>query len=455
MREAACAGAPSTQNRSLIPSGMPQRSGASPASSRASAARRLVARELRGRAPRTRSAPRPPRPPRGRPRSARPRRSRPRAAASRASAIVRRGELAPSTRRPSARRRTRPRASGALASTRSGSPPSVTTSCAPRQPHRRHRGHRLDPVDIDLAQLLHEAEDRRQLGRQRPEIGLRHLDPGEMRHAARGLLVDRHSAGSGSGLQARLIARPAGAQGPQARRPSGLQGGLEAAEPGQANSCGGGLWAGSSPNRSGGPGSEPAMIASAGTLPRKSGLVALLEDFPWWKTRATCSGPSPTATTARTSGRGGAHPSPPATDRLPAGPVAGSLGGTRLPRSPCLTTARLAWIWSPAPQPCDPRPASVASDRTSASTEARVSASWIAGEGLVQLAELVAARGAVRDAVRPAGAARSMPSKKWPAAPRGSRRSGRAARRRSGWSPSRTSGSARRSGPGGVRAGPG
>jgi hypothetical protein len=60
------------------------------------------------------------------------------------------------------------------------------------QRHRRDRGHRLDAVDVNLAQLLHEAQDRRELGRDRVEVGLGHLDPGQVRDPARGVLVDRH-----------------------------------------------------------------------------------------------------------------------------------------------------------------------------------------------------------------------------------------------------------------------
>ena len=51
---------------------------------------------------------------------------------------------------------------------------------------------KLDAGDIDVVQLLHEAEDRRQLRGERLEIGFRHLDPRQVRDAARGVLVDCH-----------------------------------------------------------------------------------------------------------------------------------------------------------------------------------------------------------------------------------------------------------------------
>src|SRR5690606_3668831 len=50
----------------------------------------------------------------------------------------------------------------------------------------------FDAGDVDFAQLLHEAEDRRQLASQLVKVGLLHLDAGEMRHAPRGILVDGH-----------------------------------------------------------------------------------------------------------------------------------------------------------------------------------------------------------------------------------------------------------------------
>ena len=106
------------------------------------------------------------------------------------------------------------RASGAFSSTLSGWPPSVTTSCAPVELHRRHRGHRLHALDVDLAQLLHEAEDPRELRRQGAKLGLGHLDPRQVRHPARGFLVDRHAVSGCWGVPGGLYSAPL----PRARR---------------------------------------------------------------------------------------------------------------------------------------------------------------------------------------------------------------------------------------------
>ena len=191
MREAAWAGASSTQKRSLIPSGMPQRSGASPCLQPRRRQARLVSRPL------------------GRQRREGVERARglrrreaclgqlDRADLARAQRAARLGDgqaASPAHSTTFGTVKKPARASGAFASTLSGMPPSLTTSSRQVELHRRHRGHRLDAVHVDLAQLLHEAEDAGQLRRQRPEIGLRHLDPGQMRHPARGLLVDRHGA---------------------------------------------------------------------------------------------------------------------------------------------------------------------------------------------------------------------------------------------------------------------
>ncbi len=124
MREAAWAGASSTQKRSLIPSGMPQRSGASPCFSRAAArlawyrARSGVSAEKALSAPEASAAARLASVSSTAPIS-------PARSARRASAMVR-PEPGHSTTFGTAKKPAR--ASGAFASTLSGMPPSLTTS---------------------------------------------------------------------------------------------------------------------------------------------------------------------------------------------------------------------------------------------------------------------------------------------------------------------------------------
>ncbi len=173
MRDAAWLGAPSVQNRSLIPSGMPHRSGASPAASRASAARGLRARALGRDGAEGVQRRAPPRSRRGRPRSAR------RAVnVARAQAVARRGEgqratARPSTRRPSARRRSPARVAARWRGSRSRWSPSVTASARSGSAIGVTEVIGSTPVDVDLAQLLHEAEDAAELGRDAVEVAPR------------------------------------------------------------------------------------------------------------------------------------------------------------------------------------------------------------------------------------------------------------------------------------------
>src|SRR6266576_5169670 len=56
--------------------------------------------------------------------------------------------------------------------------------------HRRHRGHRFDAVDIDLAQLLDEGQHRIQLALQMRNFGVCDRDPRKMRDTANGGGID-------------------------------------------------------------------------------------------------------------------------------------------------------------------------------------------------------------------------------------------------------------------------
>ena len=142
---------------------------------------------------------------------------RPRAGPSRASAMVRDGERAHSTTFGTVKKPAR--ASGAFSSTLVGMPPSVTTSSRQVSAIGVTEVIGSTPVDVDLVQLLHEAEDAGELRRQRLEVGLRHLDAREVRHPARGILVDRHSWFPESGQGAALACPSRTGKG--ARRPCG------------------------------------------------------------------------------------------------------------------------------------------------------------------------------------------------------------------------------------------
>ena len=71
-------------------------------------------------------------------------------------------------------------------------PPSVTSSCRFFICHRRHRGHRLDTVDIDLLQLLDKGQDRVDLAAQMLDLAVLDGDTGEMRDTAHGRGVNGH-----------------------------------------------------------------------------------------------------------------------------------------------------------------------------------------------------------------------------------------------------------------------
>ena len=62
--------------------------------------------------------------------------------------------------------------------------------------HRHDRRHRLDVADIDLVQLLDEAEDRIQLALQRIELIVADGDPRKSRDALDGISVDGHRISS-------------------------------------------------------------------------------------------------------------------------------------------------------------------------------------------------------------------------------------------------------------------
>jgi hypothetical protein len=56
--------------------------------------------------------------------------------------------------------------------------------------HRRHRGHGLDALDIDLLQLLHERQNGIDLATQVLDFVVRNRDPRQMRDTANGCSVD-------------------------------------------------------------------------------------------------------------------------------------------------------------------------------------------------------------------------------------------------------------------------
>ena len=61
--------------------------------------------------------------------------------------------------------------------------------------HRRHRGHRLDALDIDFRQLLDKGQHRVQFALQIGNLGLIDRDPREMRDTANGGGIDGHIVG--------------------------------------------------------------------------------------------------------------------------------------------------------------------------------------------------------------------------------------------------------------------
>ena len=58
--------------------------------------------------------------------------------------------------------------------------------------HRDDRGHRIDPLDADLRQLLDEGQHCVQLALQMRNLGFSDRDPRQMRDAANGGSVDGH-----------------------------------------------------------------------------------------------------------------------------------------------------------------------------------------------------------------------------------------------------------------------
>ena len=58
--------------------------------------------------------------------------------------------------------------------------------------HRRDRGHRLDALDIDLAELLDEGQDGVELAAEILDLVFGNRDPRQMRNAADGIGIDGH-----------------------------------------------------------------------------------------------------------------------------------------------------------------------------------------------------------------------------------------------------------------------
>ena len=83
-------------------------------------------------------------------------------------------------------------ASGALSRTASRTPPSIDHIVAQPQFQVDHRGQRLDPVGVHLAKLLDPAEDIVEFGHHLVDLGIAQREPGELGDMAHFFFGDRH-----------------------------------------------------------------------------------------------------------------------------------------------------------------------------------------------------------------------------------------------------------------------